>query len=192
MSNQSSENTRKQPKIFPKLFIADAQKAFMKYLDKHGYDYPINYISCREDLIDLIDRCSAYSGCSIPLIISDISFLNKKDQSLLLKFMEDSKLNIILLASRDNILSTIISRVKEFRKYYNADKSNTPGFIKVSRAREMFCNDIGSFDDDLSVEDKLLVYNKYNPLLGYDDALVKKFGKSDKQKLLDILEFCDG
>jgi hypothetical protein len=76
MSNQSSENTRKQPRIFPKLFIADASKAFVKYLHTHNYDYPINYISSREDLIELIDKYSAYSDYNVPVIISDISFLH--------------------------------------------------------------------------------------------------------------------
>lgn len=189
MSNQSSENTRKQPRIFPKLFIADASKAFVKYLHTHNYDYPINYISSREDLIELIDKYSAYSDYNVPVIISDISFLNNKDQSLLLKFMEDSHLNIILLASRDNILGTIISRVKEFRKYYVKEGASHVGFISVGKAREMFTNDVGNFDDDLSIEDKLCVYNKYNPMLSYDDKLVKRYSQNDKRKLLNILEY---
>jgi hypothetical protein len=103
--------------------------------------------------------------------------------------MEDSHLNIILLASRDNILGTIISRVKEFRKYYVKEGASHVGFISVGKARDMFTNDVGSFDDDLSIEDKLCVYNKYNPMLSYDDKLVKRYSQNDKRKLLNILEY---
>lgn len=189
MSDRNLENTHKQPRIFPKLFIADASKAFISYLKKHGYDYPINYISTREDLIDLIDQFSAYSNYNLPVIISDISFLNHKDQSLLLKFIEDSKLNVILLASRDNILNTIISRVKEFRKFYNRNNVLQTGFVSINKARDMFTNDAVSFEEDTSLEDRLCVYNKYNPLLAYNDRLVMKYGYNDRKKLLNLIEF---
>lgn len=187
MSSLSSENICSQGKIFPKLFIGEASNSFFKFIKKRNYNFPINYISTREDLIELIDKYSGYSEYTAPVIISDISFLNKKDQSLLLKFIEDSKLNIILLASRDNILGTIISRVKEFRKFYNSkDKA---GFISVGKAREMFSNDVGSFDDDTSYEDRLLTYNKYNPVLSYDDRLVNSYNQNDRKKLLNLLEY---
>lgn len=178
-----------QPSVFPKLFIGDAIKSFKLFLKKHNYNYNINFISSREDLINLIETYSSYKNYFLPVIISDISFLNKKDQSLLLKFMDDTKLNIILLASRDNILETIISRVKEFRKFYVQDKNNKVGFININKAREMFDNDIGSFNDDSSIEDQLKIYNKYNPMLYYNNSLVKRYSNNDKKKLLNLLEF---
>lgn len=185
-SNCSSKHV---PKVFPKLFISSAAIAFKKFLEKNNYDYTINYITDREDLISLIDTYSAYKNYTLPVIISDISFLSNKDQSLLLKFMDDTDLNIILLASRDNILPTIISRVKEFRKYYTNNGGNKAGFISVQKAREMFDNDVGSFDDDISYDDKLLQYNKYNPVLSYDDLLVGKYNNNDRKKLLNLLEY---
>lgn len=189
-SLKSMENKKPVAKIFPKLFIGDAAKAFTQYIKKHGYDYSINYISSREDLISLIELYSNYKNYSLPVIINDISFLKKKDQSLLLKFMDDTNLNIILLASRDNILDTIISRVKEFRKFYTADKGNRAGFINISRAREMLNNDLKEIDEsDSSYDDRMIFRNKYNPLLSYDDSLVSKFGFNDKNRLLSLLEF---
>lgn len=182
----SSSISHPQPKIFPKLFIGSAAKAFEQFIKRNNFDYTINYIQSREDLISLIDVYSKYKNYSLPVIISDISYLNNADQSLLLKFMEDSKLKIIILASRDNVLGTIISRVKEFRKYYSELKNVS--FMKCSAARENLSNE--TFDD-LSNEDKLIIYNKYNPVLAYTDSLVKKFPFNDKQKLLNILEFSD-
>ena len=189
MSSQSTNATNKSPKIFPKLFCGSAAIAFKNYLNKNHYNYEINYITDRDDLLNFIETYSHYKNYTLPVIISDISFLKKKDQSLLLKFMDDTNLNIILLASRDNILDTIISRVREFRKFYSDNRGNRAGFINVSKAREMFNNEYGQFSDDTSYEDKLLVYNKYNPMLAYNNNLVKSYRKNDQNKLLNLLEF---
>ena len=190
MSDQNTNATNNHiPKVFPKLFCGSAAIAFKNYLKKNRYDYEINYISDREDLLNFIETYSHYKNYAAPVIISDISFLKKKDQSLLLKFMDDTDLNIILLASRDNILDTIISRVKEFRKFYIESRGNKAGFINVSKAREMFNNEYGQFSDDTSYDDTLLVYNKYNPVLAYDNSLVKSYRKNDQNKLLNLLEF---
>lgn len=182
--------TNKQPSIFPKLFIAAAKTGFENFLRKHNCKYQINYISCREDLISLIETYSHYKNYMQPVIISDISFLNKSDQSLLLKFIDDSHLNIILLASRDNILDTIVSRVKEFRKFYIFNNSNKAGFFSIEKARDMAANEMSNIDS-LSYDDKLLLYNKYNSMLAYDDYLVQKYNQSDRKKLLNILELND-
>ena len=189
MSSQSINAMNKSPKIFPKLFCGSAAIAFKNYLKKNHYNYEINYITDRDDLLNFIETYSHYKNYTLPVIISDISFLKKKDQSLLLKFMDDTNLNIILLASRDNILDTIISRVREFRKFYSDNKGNRAGFINVSKAREMLNNEYGQFSDDTSYEDKLLVYNKYNPMLAYNNNLVKSYRKNDQSKLLNLLEF---
>lgn len=189
MSSQSTNATNKSPKIFPKLFCGSAATAFKNYLKKNHYNYEINYITDRDDLLNFIETYSHYKNYTLPVIISDISFLKKKDQSLLLKFMDDTNLNIVLLASRDNILDTIISRVREFRKFYSDNRGNRAGFINVSKAREMFNNEYGQFSDDTSYEDKLLVYNKYNPMLAYNNNLVKSYRKNDQSKLLNLLEF---
>lgn len=183
-----SKTPPNEGRIFPKLFIGTAAKAFCKFIEKSNYNYSINYISTKEDLVNLIESYSHYKKYKLPVIISDISFLSPVEQSILLKFIEDSNLNIILLASRDNILGTIISRMKEFRKYYSVGGGDRAGFIKVSKAREMLLNDANEFDD-LSVDDRQLIYNKYNPVLSYDDFLVRRYRKSDRDKLLSLIEY---
>ena len=175
-------------RVFPKLFIGAAAVGFNQFLKKNGYNYTINYITDRDDLIQFIETYSAYKNYTLPVIVSDISFLNKKDQSLLLKFIDDSNLNIIMLASRDNILDTIVSRVKELRKFYVQDRGNRAGFIDVSKARSM-CNNDNGVVEDISEDDKMMMYNKYNPALSYDDSLVKRYSQNDRCKLLNLLEF---
>lgn len=172
---------------YHKLFVGDASKSFIQYLKKNNYSFKINSISSREDLIEFIELYSTYKGYKLPVIVSDISFLNKKDQSLLLKFMEDTDLNLILLASRDNILDTVVSRVNEFRKFYIKEPSDKAGFIQPGKARSAIVND-NCIDEDTSYDDRLLVYNKYNPILSYDDFLVKSFRNGDKNRLLSLLE----
>lgn len=185
MTDSSCSNKR-TPRIFPKLFIGSAAKAFEYFIKRNGYDYVINYITSRDELIALIDTYSKYKNYSQPVIISDISFLSHADQSLLLKFMEDTNVNIILLASRDNILGTIISRVKEFRKYYSELKNIS--FMKCAKAREVSHEELS---DDLSNDDKLLIYSKYNPVLGYVDSLVRRFSTNDRDRITNLLEYCD-
>lgn len=189
MSSQNLTNIEsKHGKVFPKLFIGAAKTGFEQYIKKYNYNYSINYIVDKDDLINLIEQFSNYKNYKLPVIISDISFLSHKDQSLLLKFIDDTNLNIVLLASRDNILDTIISRVKEFRKFYINKNSNRAGFINVSKAREALSNE--NIDlTDLSYDDKLLIYNKYNPILAYDDLSVKNYNQNDRKKLLSILEY---
>jgi hypothetical protein len=179
----------KQATIFPKLFIGSAANNFKYYLKKHNYNYEINYIADREDLLNFIETFSHYKDYTLPVIIDDISYLSSRDQSLLLKFMDDANLNIILLASRDNILNTIISRVKEFRKFYVYDKGNRAGFIKASKAREMLINDSVDNMENISIDDKISLLSKYNPVLFYDDTLVSKHNNSEKKKLLNLIEY---
>ena len=173
-------------KLFPKLFIADAAISFRRQLKNRGYNYPIHELYSREDLLHFIEVFSSYKNYTLPVIITDVSFFNKKDQSLLLKFMDDTNLNLILLASRDNILNTIISRVKEFRKFY-ISKPNSIGFLYPSKAREASLNDLKDVFD-ISSDDRMSIYNKYNPILTYDDYLVRSFSKADKERVLSLLE----
>ena len=102
--------------------------------------------------------------------------------------MDDTDLNLILLASRDNILDTIISRVREFRKFYTGNINSKVSFISPGKAREIMSSEVSETGDDISDEDKMLMRNKYNPVLSYDESLVKQFRQSYKDKLLNLLE----
>lgn len=174
-------------KVFPKLFIGSAMRGFLRQINDSKCEYSMNYVASREDLIALIELFSSYKNYRVPVVISDISYLNRKDQSLLLKFIDDTDLNLVLLASRDNVLDTIISRVKEFRKFYYDKKYNQIGFLAPSKARELLLSEQNT--EDISYSDRLLINKKYNSILTYDDYLVKRFSSSDKNRILNLLEY---
>ena len=52
----------KQPKIFPKLFIGDACKAFKTQLKKSNYRYEINDVINRDELLAFIELYSSYKN----------------------------------------------------------------------------------------------------------------------------------
>ena len=174
-------------RIFPKLFIGDAAKSFRLQLNKRNLNYEIHELYTTEDLKLFIELFSSYKNYQLPVIVTDLSFFNKKDQSLFLKFMDDTDLKLILLASRDNILDTIISRVREFRKFYSSNNKNSISFLQPSKAREDSLNELNNLED-ISYEDKLLIYNKYNPVLSYNDYLVRNFSPYTRDRVLNLLE----
>ena len=52
----------------------------------------------------------------------------------------------------------------------------------------MMSSEASETGDDISDEDKMLMRNKYNPVLSYDESLVKQFRQNYKDKLLNLLE----
>ena len=60
-------------------------------------------------------------------------------------------------------------------------------FFQPSKAREMLNNEIGD-NTEMSYDDKLKLYNKYNSLLGYNDYITRMFNINDRKKLLSLLE----
>lgn len=93
----------------PMLLIDKARDIF-----KTLYTGNINYISNTEEARELIQN---YSGITLekPLVIDDVSNLYR--DTILLKFLEETKLKLILLASQDNLDPIILSRVKTIKKY---------------------------------------------------------------------------
>ena len=51
----------------------------------------------------------------------------------------------------------------------------------------MLNNEIGD-NTEISYDDKLKLYNKYNSLLGYNDYITRMFNLNDRNKLLSLLE----
>lgn len=187
----SIENKYKTPTVFPKLFIGSAYDAFKKYLSKNRLGYEINYISSHDELVEFISLYSNYKNYQLPVIIADISFFSKKDQSILLKFLDDTSLKIILLASRDNILETIISRVKEYRKYYISKDSSGINFFKLSKARSLLNDELEDNKNSLSSDDFNLLCCKYNSALAYNEYLTSACSANEKNKILSLLEYSD-
>lgn len=179
MSVTNSSCSSDVPKIFPKLFAGDAFKAFVKFLNKHNYNYKIYHINSLNDLINVFNSYNDYAS---PLIISDISILNKDEQISLLKLIDNCKFNLILLASKDNIISSIISRIAEYRKYYVFTEKDKCVFANPKTARESLSDEFQNYDS------KLKQYNKTSPIMLYDELLVRSCKSYLSKKILNILE----
>lgn len=93
----------------PVLLIGGASLAFKKM-----YTGNIYHLENTEDIKELI---SSFYGITLekPLVIEDLSLLYR--DTLLLKFIEESKIPLILLASEDNISIPLQSRIKTYIKY---------------------------------------------------------------------------
>lgn len=154
-----------------KLYIAGYCQEF-----KRRVNVPIIYVN-DENLEQVIDQYSRFKSMKYPLVLEDIYYLSQVNQCKLLKFLEETKLKVILLASSDNVSPMIINRITDV--YKRVPKANSH-FIPMNECR----NNI-SFEDLCQTDVvKKQMYN--SPLLYRDDVLVKKF--SNKEKLLEIIE----
>lgn len=79
----------------------------------------IHYISNVEETRELIQELSGIS-LEKPIVIDDVSLLYR--DTILLKFIEESNLKLILLASQDNLSTTLLSRIKTIKKFSTINK----------------------------------------------------------------------
>lgn len=158
-------------RAYIKLYIAGYCQEF-----KRRVNVPIIYVN-DENIDQVIDQYSRFKSMRYPLVLEDIYYLSQVNQCKLLKFLEDTKLKVILLASSDNISPMILNRITDV--YKRVPKVNSH-FIPMNECR----NSISS--GDLCRTDVIKKQMRNSPLLYRNDILVKKF--SNKQKLLEILE----
>lgn len=93
----------------PLLLIGGARTIF-----KSMYTGNILNIYNVESTRDLIQELSGID-LEKPLVIDDLSLLYR--DTILLKFLEETNLKLILLASKDNLSSTLLSRMKIIKKF---------------------------------------------------------------------------
>lgn len=99
-----------------------------------------------ENIRELIQELSGIS-LEKPLVIDDISLLYRS--TILLKFIEESKLKLILLASKDNLSSTLLSRIKTIKKY--PDESNVSfNLISIKDAEKHIKSEELNQDDTIN------------------------------------------
>lgn len=100
-----------------------------------------------------------YSGISMdtPIALEDISYLSSSNQSFLLKFLEETTLNIALLARFDSILPTIVSRADRVFKRLPQ--------IKFSRVPME--DTLDHFHRANSVNEKWKIVSEENPKVWY-------------------------
>lgn len=111
-----------------------------------------------------------------PIVVEDLSNLYR--DSMMLKIIEEIKLPLILLASRDNLSTTLQSRIKTYLKFPN-DDCFTNSNISIKEAQQYIVN------KDLKDEelDKYLAENCSDLAFIYEKVKTKK----NKDKLIQIL-----
>ena len=142
--------------------------------------FPINQVY-KEDLSDFISYYSSITSLPYPLVIEDISTYNETQQSILLKFVEDSGLKIILLASEDNILSTILSRMSLVYK----QKENVKSLFHKPLEDDVLL-ELGNIDPDSSKSTYIKKQTSLSPISYYYDQILE--GKKNKNKIIRLLE----
>lgn len=153
----------------PILFIAGARTIF-----KTIYQGNIINISNVENTRDLIQELSGIE-LEKPLVIDDLSLLYR--DTLLLKFIEETKLKLVLLASIDNLSNTLLSRMKIIKKFPD-DESLSYDLTSIIEAQRHIDT------ENLNQEETLdYLYNKCPDLIVLNKKL--RYIKN-KEKLIEI------
>lgn len=164
-------------KSFPALIIGNAVVDFKK-----NYHGPIARVTTPEELRDLVSYYSGIDDIGRILVVEDISFLsNPSLEGLLLKFVEESKLPLVLLSTYDKVSSVLLSRCKEVVKYYH-NKTDSE-FLSVADGNQKV-ND--TLSPDSYYFDRVRYYSKFSPKLYFLDKNVTS--NRVKQKLLQFLD----
>lgn len=159
---------------YPRLYIGEAACEFRRKVR-----VPRRSVFNGEDLVRIIDHYTGLSSLSVPLVIEDLSFLGEREQSLLLKFVEESSLRVVLLSKYDNIIPTIVSRMKLIHKYTSNITSN---FLPAGQGRVRVEE---SFTEGGSYLDRVRRYGMESPVLYYYESLAS--GVPLSQRVISLL-----
>lgn len=162
---------------YPRLYIG---REYIRAL-KSKVTFPINHVR-KEELSGFISYYSSFTTLKNPLVIEDISDYDLTQQSILLKFVEDSPLKIILLATEDTILSTILSRMSLVYK----QKENVNDSSFGDPLNEDILKEFSKIDVDSDKNSYIRKQIQLSPISYYYDLLLEN--KSNKTKLIRLLE----
>lgn len=148
---------------------------------KASTSLPIRRVTSKEELLDLISSYVGVSTLETPLLIEDMAFLSPQAHQQLLKFMEESKLKIVLLSTYDVFMDTILSRCKVFIK--SALEKTVSEMQSPRKGRERIDNQLSQ---DTHPLDRVRYQGKISPLVYYNDHAVP--ARPNRRKILDLLE----
>lgn len=162
---------------FPLIVIGGAVVDFKKY-----YKGPISRATTPEDLRDFVSYYQSVSDLGRVLVLEDISFLsNPSCEGLLLKFVEETRLSLVLLSTYDKVSSILLSRAKSVVKYYNTKTESDFGSVSSGFQR---LND--TVKTDSHYYDRVRYMSKFSPKLYYLDKVITSNRVKTK-----ILQFVD-
>lgn len=164
-----NENT-----LYPMLLIGECAADFKK-------EEKVSIIKY-ENLQDFREEIYYYSSIKVNdkiIVIEDIGFMPAQAQTLLLKFLEETKFKVVLLSTFDQVLPTIMSRMRSFNKQVSIGKYNIKGKVKTT-IDEMEKNPPSSF------------YNKIKMMKETCPLSVMYFSKYKSKKFRKLaLEFLE-
>lgn len=165
----------KDPSVYPILIIGSYVNDFKKSIK-----IPMYHV---ENLNDVKDFVSYYSGIKYldrPVVLEDISFLNKQVEGQLLKFIEETSLKVIVLSYYDKNSLIFLSRFKTVVKAMK-DKTTSlfltmkQGYSKIEQATV----------ENTPYYQRVALQGKNSPELYYYDKLLRY--NRNYEKIIDIL-----
>lgn len=157
---------------YPRLYIGKAAQELKKRIS-----FPV-YSITKENIVEMISFYSTIPNLKNPLVLEDLTYLSLNEQGMLLKFIEDSQLKIILLASEDNVIPTILSRMS---LVYKIKDKITSLFLSYTQGKE----ELDSIDKDTFYLDCIKKQREVSPISFYYDNYIGN--KRNKDKLLQLI-----
>lgn len=141
--------------------------AVQKFLST--YSGRINKVESLDEIRELISYYDGVSSLEYPVVIGDLSFLPnaKMAEALLLKFLEESKLNVILFAQQDTLSGVILSRMAVIVKEKAHDIKSS--FMPPQRAHEA----LAELSPDTHYSNRLKVISEISPKYYYLSKIIK-------------------
>lgn len=165
-----------QNRAFPLLIMGDAVTDFKK-----NYSGKINAAENMEEMRELIAYYTSISYLDRVLVLEDISLFAKNGEGVLLKFVEETLLDLVLLSRFDKVSNVLLSRVKRVVKYYNDPV--TSQFMKVSIGYSTLQEQL---EPNSHYYDKVRYMGKLSPKMIYLEKNVKQ--RRNKDKIMSFVE----
>lgn len=165
-----------QNRAYPLLIMGDAVTDFKK-----NYFGKINSAENMEEMRELIAYYTSISYLDRILVLEDISLFAKKGEGVLLKFVEETPLDLILLSRFDKVSNVLLSRIKRVVKYYN--EPVTSQFMKVSSGYATLQEQL---EPNSHYYDKVRYMGKLSPKMIYLEKNVKQ--RRNKDKIMSFVE----
>ena len=161
--------------IYPLLIMGTYVNNFKK-----SVKLPIYKVESIADVKEFVSYYSGIKNIDRPIVLDDISFLSSRVEGVLLKFVEETKLKVIILSYYDKSSLIFLSRFKTVVKKMK-DKTTSvfispkQGYDKI----EQMCVDNTPYYQRVTLQGGI------SPLLFYYD---KKIGRNrNYKKIIDIL-----
>lgn len=140
---------------------------------------PIKRAHSREELDEIIAQYHGIRKAPTPILIEDLSYIPTSALPKLLKFLEETKLDIVLLSTHDTLTPTILSRLRTVIKApLNETKSN---MLRPSVGRERL-----GLSPDSHPLDKYRRWGQESPQIYINEKTIPN--RPNRNKILQIIE----